>query len=1062
MGQEAYQYNAFISYRRTPHDTLVAREIQHSLERFRLPRGIRQKSGKEKINRIFRDQEELEITADLSGRIEQALVSSEFLIVICSPEYSQSPWCLHELETFLKLRDYEHVLCVLSAGEPPSVFPDALLHRTQKVIDESGNLVSQPRVVEPLACDYRGNFRKARRTELPRLAAAMLGCNYDELVMRRERYRRRRLAAILTAAAVASVSSISYLVWSNAQISRNYRQALISESRLLSAESQDAMKNQDRLAAVSDALYALTGGDPDRPLTEEAQFALAKATYAYETPFSLLETWRVDENNDISDYFISRDGSFLVCMDQSGEFSTYDLQKRTLLSQFRIQDHALPLSMSEGKTGELLCYAGGEVISADYRTGAVNWRETMNYGVQGKAVVSPGGELIAASDSYAVWVMTKEQKPYAGLLLPELDGAYITDLFWSPDGKEIAVILKESSLQTDVPGESVGVFSLESGEFTLLNCNFGKVDLLSFDADGCLYVLGDNRIGESEQYNGTTVMIPIPFELRAYREKTLLWNQQISARTLTETPVLRVDAAAEKRVFLALGSFVYVFNADGVPTGYLETRNDVLQILNISGDTFSFVTGKGELGTGWPSSGICRMQTVFPPELSRVVTAPGRTDGNERYVLSSKGNLNIYESVSDENIMLFQGDGFPLRPEGFVHDEMNAALLTGNCLFFYDLKEKTQTGRIDLPEGEAWHLLCSQDGFAYALRIQGEAGDISLVRFDLKAAVQCEEVALPVHDFFCSHGYQKEPFSYEEGLYLSSMYRAPSSVAQMGETLYVHDDSSNKIYRVHLPSGTVSEVPVQLPEEETSVRFVYERSRILLPSPLVVSPDGKTLFTAGTEPETGKQKAFLIRLSDGQVTVLPGEPEDLSSVAFSVNAFGSADAVVYAGHRELYTCSMDGQLISTLTWTGDNPVSFTVYGGKLFCVFPDATLRVFEGTAELRKIPLNLTSDLLTAVVDGRAFRYHFTDGRLYLFCGNDLNAVQLDTEGTTPLYSASLVLDRIESTGSLLLFSSLPAAPPDAQRSEVRMILAEIDEYSPQELAARAREQLEAFLPKS
>jgi hypothetical protein len=60
------------------------------------------------------------------------------------------------------------------------------------------------------------------------------------------------------------------------------------------------------------------------------------------------------------------------------------------------------------------------------------------------------------------------------------------------------------------------------------------------------------------------------------------------------------------------------------------------------------------------------------------------------------------------------------------------------------------------------------------------------------------------------------------------------------------------------------------------------------------------------------------------------------------------------------------------------------------------------------------------------------------------------------------LVLDRIESTGSLLLFSSLPAAPPDAQRSEVRMILAEIDEYSPQELAARAREQLEAFLPKS
>ena len=35
------RYNAFISYRRTEHDTAVAKEIQNSLERFRVPRGIR-------------------------------------------------------------------------------------------------------------------------------------------------------------------------------------------------------------------------------------------------------------------------------------------------------------------------------------------------------------------------------------------------------------------------------------------------------------------------------------------------------------------------------------------------------------------------------------------------------------------------------------------------------------------------------------------------------------------------------------------------------------------------------------------------------------------------------------------------------------------------------------------------------------------------------------------------------------------------------------------------------------------------------------------------------------
>ena len=126
MGEK--KYNAFISYRRTARDTAVAREIQQSLEHFRIPRGIRTLSGNARIDRIFRDQEELEITSDLSARIEAALRDSEYLIVICSPGYKESSWCLHELETFIGLRGKDHVLCVLSEGEPPAVFPEMLLH----------------------------------------------------------------------------------------------------------------------------------------------------------------------------------------------------------------------------------------------------------------------------------------------------------------------------------------------------------------------------------------------------------------------------------------------------------------------------------------------------------------------------------------------------------------------------------------------------------------------------------------------------------------------------------------------------------------------------------------------------------------------------------------------------------------------------------------------------------------------------------------------------------------------------------------------------------------------
>ena len=199
-------------------------------------------------------------------QIEDALKASEYLIVICSPGYKQSVWCLHELETFLELRGPEHVLCVLSEGEPPEVFPDLLRHGKEEVTAEDGTKITVETEIEPLACDYRGDFRAARRTELPRLAAVLLGCQYDELVMRRERYRRRRLAAAFSVTTVLAAAAISWLIWSNAQISKNYRQSLISESRLLAMKSLDEYDTQDRLQALSDALQALPTEERDRRL----------------------------------------------------------------------------------------------------------------------------------------------------------------------------------------------------------------------------------------------------------------------------------------------------------------------------------------------------------------------------------------------------------------------------------------------------------------------------------------------------------------------------------------------------------------------------------------------------------------------------------------------------------------------------------------------------------------------------------------------------------------------------------------------------------------------------
>ena len=129
------KYDAFISYRHTPLDMEVAKKLHKTLETYHIPRSVRKKTGKKRINRVFRDQEELPIGSDLNDNISGALKESEYLIVICSPNTPESYWVLKEIESFIELHDREHVLAILIDGEPADSFPAPLL------TDENGNPV---------------------------------------------------------------------------------------------------------------------------------------------------------------------------------------------------------------------------------------------------------------------------------------------------------------------------------------------------------------------------------------------------------------------------------------------------------------------------------------------------------------------------------------------------------------------------------------------------------------------------------------------------------------------------------------------------------------------------------------------------------------------------------------------------------------------------------------------------------------------------------------------------------------------------------------------------------
>ena len=95
-------YNAFISYKHAPLDSKVAEHVQRNLEHFVIPANIKKKTGRKKIERIFRDKDELPITSDLTDTISNALEKAEYLIVICSPNTKKSMWVKREIQFFLK------------------------------------------------------------------------------------------------------------------------------------------------------------------------------------------------------------------------------------------------------------------------------------------------------------------------------------------------------------------------------------------------------------------------------------------------------------------------------------------------------------------------------------------------------------------------------------------------------------------------------------------------------------------------------------------------------------------------------------------------------------------------------------------------------------------------------------------------------------------------------------------------------------------------------------------------------------------------------------------------
>lgn len=321
-------YNAFISYRHAPADIRVAETVQRSLEHFHIPRKIQKQTGKKRIQRIFRDKDELPITSNLTDTISHALEVSDYLIVICSTSTKESIWVQREIEFFLRNHTKNQILTVLVDGEDPyEVIPEILQYDEHYVTDSTGRMQLVRHDIEPLSCDFRMPFSKAKKVELPRLASAIIGCSYDELMNRRRQYTMRKMGIISAAVTLGAAAFSGYMVYANAQVKKNYLESLKNQSKYLANESLNRLEEEDRITALQLALESLPKDETDvRPVTPEATRALTEATLAYipDTSDNIFAAWNYRMPQDIRAFELSPDGKTLAAYDSAGSVALWN------------------------------------------------------------------------------------------------------------------------------------------------------------------------------------------------------------------------------------------------------------------------------------------------------------------------------------------------------------------------------------------------------------------------------------------------------------------------------------------------------------------------------------------------------------------------------------------------------------------------------------------------------------------------------------------------------------------------------------------------------------------
>jgi len=511
------RYDAFISYRHVEPDRKWAKWLHTSLETYRVPTQLVKNMGlPRRLKRVFRDEEELPASTDLSSQIEQALKASRFLIVVCSPRMVESRWVNEEIVQFRRMGRGERILTLLIEGEPKDSFTPSLCEIRRTITDENGldrEQIEQIEQIEPLAADVRPSRQESsstlKRMAKLRLLACILGCSFDDLRQREHDRQVRRfvVAGCVLASLVIALGGLAGFAFEQKSRAEK-QQRLAQQQKSLAETNAETAKRNELLATarseearrnlyfgnISLAQMAWDDGDPQRADSElnKCPVDLRHWEWLYLKNHTIRmkprKLWFYEKG--VSHLSASPDGKWIASGEKvSGMVLLQNMQSLSVGRELQGHENTVNLSVFSPDSRHLATSDDGGMIRIwDVGTGA----EQLSFKAHEKGlnalVFSPDGVILATADKdkkICFWDPNNGCKT----LSIEVPNGQAQDIIFTHDGSRLIAGCGEPASGIYEWDVNSGKLLRSIGQKAVGGCGYTSVDL---SPDGQLLVSASN------------------------------------------------------------------------------------------------------------------------------------------------------------------------------------------------------------------------------------------------------------------------------------------------------------------------------------------------------------------------------------------------------------------------------------------------------------------------------------------------------------------------------------------------------------------------------------------